>query len=75
MRFPASRLATVFLSHLGEVLHKHAALLLSRSEVERLVGTVCKANAGLVEELVPTVLPLSEVQKVLQNLLQEGVNS
>lgn len=66
--------ATVFLTHLGEVLRKHAALLLSRSEVERLVGTVRKANAGLVEELVPTVLALSEVQKVLQNLLQEKVS-
>ena len=66
--------ATVFLTHLGEVLRKHAALLLSRSEVERLIGTVHKSNAGLVEELVPTVLALSEVQKVLQNLLQEKVS-
>ena len=66
--------ATVFLTHLGEVLRKHAALLLSRSEVERLVGTVRKTNAGLVEELVPTVLALSEVQKVLQNLLEEKVS-
>lgn len=65
---------TVFLTHLGEVLRKHAAQLLSRSEVERLVGTVRKTNAGLVEELVPTVLALSEVQKVLQNLLQEKVS-
>lgn len=39
-----------------------------------LVGTVRKANAGLVKELVPTVLALSEVQKVLQNLLQEKVS-
>ena len=66
--------ATVFLTHLGEVLRKHAVLLLSRSEVERLVGTVRRANAGLVEELVPTVLALSEVQKVLQNLLQEKIS-
>lgn len=66
--------ATVFLTHLGEVLRKRAALLLSRSEVERLVGTVRKTNAGLVEELVPTVLALSEVQKVLQNLLEEKVS-
>lgn len=65
---------TVFLTHLGEVLRKHAAQLLSRGEVERLVGTVRKTNAGLVEELVPTVLALSEVQKVLQNLLQEKVS-
>ena len=66
--------ATVFLTHLSEVLRRHAALLLSRAEVERLVGTLRKTNAGLVEELVPTVLALSEVQKVLQNLLQEKVS-
>jgi flagellar biosynthesis protein FlhA len=64
----------MFLTHLGEVLRKHAALLLSRSEVERLVGAVRKTDAGLVEELIPTVLALSEVQKVLQNLLQEKVS-
>lgn len=55
-------------------MRKHAAMLLSRSEVEWLVGTVRKSNAGLVEEPVPTVLALSEVQKVLQYLLQEKVS-
>lgn len=65
--------ATVFLTHLGEVLKKQAALLLSRAEVERLVSTVRKTNPGLVEELIPATLSLSEVQKVLQNLLTERV--
>ncbi len=65
--------ATVFLTHLSEVLKKHAALLLSRAEVERLVATVRKADPGLVEELIPATLGLSEVQKVLQNLLSERV--
>jgi flagellar biosynthesis protein FlhA len=65
--------ATVFLTHLTEVLKKHAALLLSRAEVERLVGTVRKTDPGLVEELIPATLSLTEVQKVLQNLLHERV--
>lgn len=66
--------ATVFITHLGEVLRKHAALLLSRAEVERLIGNVRKANASLVEELIPATLTLSEVQRVLQNLLREKVS-
>lgn len=49
-------------------------MLLSCNEVERLVVTVRKSNAGLGEELVPTVLALSDVQKDLQNLLQEKVS-
>jgi flagellar biosynthesis protein FlhA len=66
--------ATVFLTHLSEVLRKQASLLLSRAETERLVGNIRKGNASLVEELIPTTLSLSEVQKVLQNLLREKVS-
>ncbi|MBK4735685.1 flagellar biosynthesis protein FlhA [Noviherbaspirillum sp. DKR-6] len=65
---------TVFLTHLSEVLRKGAALLLSRAEVERLLGNIRKTNTSLVEELIPATLSLSEVQKVLQNLLQEKVS-
>jgi flagellar biosynthesis protein FlhA len=65
---------TVFLTHLGEILRKQAALLLSRAEVERLIGNVRKTNAGLVEELIPATLSLSEVQKILQNLVREKVS-
>ena len=66
--------ATVFITHLGEVLRKHAALLLSRAEVERLISNVRKTNASLVEELIPAIVSLSEVQRVLQNLLREKVS-
>ncbi|WP_151448602.1 flagellar biosynthesis protein FlhA [Lacisediminimonas profundi] len=64
----------VFLTHLGEVLKSNGALLLSRSEVERLLAQLRKTDAGLVEELIPATLSLSDVQKVLQNLLREKVS-
>jgi flagellar biosynthesis protein FlhA len=65
---------TVFITHLSEVLKKNAANLLTRGETERMVERVRKQHAGLVEELIPNILSLSEVQKVIQNLLREKVS-
>ncbi len=64
---------TVFLTHLTEVLRRESARLLSRTEVEKLLGRVRQEQPGLVEELVPTVMSVGEIQKVLQNLLKEKV--
>jgi flagellar biosynthesis protein FlhA len=64
---------TVFITHLSEVVRQHAAELLTRAETERLVARVRQSQPGLVDELVPAILTLSEVQKVLQNLLREKV--
>ncbi|CAN5689336.1 hypothetical protein BH11PSE7_BH11PSE7_35980 [soil metagenome] len=66
--------ATVFITHLSEVIRQNAATLLSRKETEQLVNNFCKENAGLVEELIPAVLSLSELQKILQNLLKEKIS-
>ncbi|TCS37711.1 flagellar biosynthesis protein FlhA [Paucimonas lemoignei] len=66
--------ATVYITHLNEVIRQNASSLLSRVETERLVNSFRKNNAGLVEELIPTVLTLSEVQKILQNLLKEKIS-
>ena len=66
--------ATVFITHLSEVIRQNAATLLSRKETEQLVNNFRKENAGLVEELIPTVLTLSELQKILQNLLKEKIS-
>lgn len=66
--------ATVFITHLSEVIRQNAANLLTRGETEALVEKVRKRQAGLVEELIPAVLSLSEIQKVLQNLLREKVS-
>ena len=65
--------ATVMLTHLTEVIKQQVPNLLTRAETERLVNRVRTQQASLVEELIPKVLSLGEVQKVLQNLLREKV--
>jgi flagellar biosynthesis protein FlhA len=65
---------TVLMTHLSEVFKRHAAQLLSRKETEALIEQVRKRDKGLVEELVPNVLSISDVQRVLQNLLREEVS-
>lgn len=64
---------TVLFTHLCEVIRQRAAELLTRAETERMLARVREMQPGLVEELVPTQLALSDVQKVLQNLLREKV--
>jgi flagellar biosynthesis protein FlhA len=65
--------ATVLFTHFCEVIRQRAAELLTRAETERMLARVRELQPGLVEELVPTQLALSDVQKVLQNLLREKV--
>jgi flagellar biosynthesis protein FlhA len=65
---------TVFMTHLCEVLRQHSATLLTRQETERLLGRVRTSQPGLVEEIVPTMLGVGEIQRVLQNLLREKVS-
>ncbi|WP_256082026.1 flagellar biosynthesis protein FlhA [Massilia sp. YIM B04103] len=66
--------ATVFITHLSEVLKQQSAALLTRGETDRLLQRVRQEQPGLVEELIPTVLSVSDLQKVLQNLLREKVS-
>jgi flagellar biosynthesis protein FlhA len=56
------------------VITSHAADLLGRQEVQQLFDHLGKESPKLVEDLVPKLLPLSTLQKVLQNLLSEGVH-
>jgi len=63
----------VLFTHLCEVIQQRAAELLTRAETERMLARVRTMHPGLVEELIPTQLALSDVQKVLQNLLREKV--
>ena len=65
---------TVFVTHLSEVVKQQAAALLTRSETDRLLQRLRQQQPGLVEELIPTVLSVTDVQKVLQNLLKEKVS-
>lgn len=65
---------TVLMTHLTEVLRRESATLLTRQEVDRLLNRVRQSQPSLVEELIPTVLGLTDVQRVLQNLLREKVS-
>lgn len=65
---------TVFVTHLTEVLRREAARLLSRAETEKLLARVRQSQPTLVEEVIPTLLSVSDVQKVLQSLLREKVS-
>ena len=64
----------MFITHLSEVLRQQCAQLLSRGETDKLLQRVRQAQPGLIEELIPTVLSVSDVQKVLQALLREKVS-
>lgn len=65
---------TVLMTHLGEVIRTEAPLLLSRAETVAILEGARSRQAGLVEELIPSILTISDVQRVLQNLLSEDVS-
>ncbi len=65
---------TVIGTHLGELIRRHAYELLGRQEVKRLLDSMNDAYPKLVEELVPKLISLGEVQRVLQQLLREQVS-
>jgi len=66
--------STVFLTHIAEVLRQHAHNMITRAETDRLIARVREQQATLVEELVPKVLSLGDVQRVLQGLVKERVS-
>ncbi|HPM80934.1 MAG TPA: flagellar biosynthesis protein FlhA [Candidatus Anammoximicrobium sp.] len=59
--------------HLGEIVRQHAAELLTRELVKHLIDELRKTSPAVVEELIPGVMRLGEVQQVLQRLLREEV--
>jgi len=65
---------SIIATHLTEVIRHHIAELLTRQDVQNLINNLKESNPSVVEELVPKLLGLGEVQKVLQNLLSEGVS-
>lgn len=66
--------STVVATHLNHLILSHASELLGRIETQALLDHISKETPKLVEDLVPKLLPLASVQRVLQNLLDEGVN-
>ena len=65
--------ASVIITHLSSVITNNAARLLSREDVRVLTDGVKSVNPSAVDELIPSLLSLAEVQRVLQGLLAEGV--
>ncbi|MFS8975732.1 flagellar biosynthesis protein FlhA [Cupriavidus necator] len=65
--------STVVATHLNHLIHMHAAELLGRQEVQALLDRIAKDSPKLTEDLVPKTITLTALQKILQNLLDEGV--
>ncbi len=65
---------SIIATHLTEVIRSQIAELLTRQDVQNLVNNLKETNPVLVDELIPKLLGLGEVQKVLQNLLAEGIS-
>ena len=65
---------TVVATHLNHLITSHASDLLGRQEVQQLLDHLGKESPKLVEDLVPKLISLAQLQKVLQNLLIEGVH-
>ncbi|PIQ97345.1 MAG: flagellar biosynthesis protein FlhA [Nitrospinae bacterium CG11_big_fil_rev_8_21_14_0_20_56_8] len=66
--------ATVITTHIKETIKRHAHELLGRQEVQSLVDKFKESNPKVIEELIPSQLPLGKVQRVLKNLLQEQIS-
>ncbi len=66
--------STVAATHLNHLIMSHAAELLGRQETQALLDHLAKEMPKVIEDLVPKILQLSVVQKVLQNLLEEGIH-
>ncbi len=65
---------SIIATHLTEVIRSHIFELLTRQDVQNLINNIQEANGTLVQELVPKLLSVGEIQKVLQNLLKEGIS-
>jgi len=65
---------TVVATHISHLIQTHSAELLGRQELQQLFDHLAKIAPKLTEDLVPKLLPLAAVQKILQNLLEEGMH-
>ncbi|MBX6391882.1 MAG: FHIPEP family type III secretion protein, partial [Burkholderiales bacterium] len=66
--------STVVATHLSHLVTQNAAALLGRAELQQLIDHFSRSTPKLLDDLVPKLIPLSTLQKVLQNLLAEGVH-
>lgn len=66
--------SSIISTHLTEVIKRHAHELIGRQEVKQLIDNLKETNTTLVEELIPVYMGIGDVQKILSNLLKEGVS-
>ena len=64
---------TVLITHLTEVIRSHAFELIGRQEVKEMVEVVKETRPAVIDELIPDLMSIGEIQKILQNLLREGI--
>ncbi|NLC19559.1 MAG: flagellar biosynthesis protein FlhA [Clostridiales bacterium] len=65
---------SIIATHLTEVIRQHIHEILTRQDVQNLINNIQESHPVLVSELIPKLLNIGEVQKVLQNLLREGIS-
>ena len=65
---------SIIATHLTDVIRQHIAELLTRQDVQNLINNIKDNNSTLIDELVPKLMGIGEIQKVLQNLLEEGIS-
>jgi len=65
---------SIIATHLTEIIRQHIAELMTRQDVQNLVDNLKENNPSIVEELIPKLLGLGDIQKVLQNLLSEDIS-
>jgi flagellar biosynthesis protein FlhA len=64
---------SVIVTHMSEVIKRHIHELISRQDINVLLENVKKHNQAIVDDVIPTVVSISDLQKILMNLLREGI--
>ncbi|BEP29360.1 flagellar biosynthesis protein FlhA [Helicovermis profundi] len=66
--------SSIISTHLTEIVKKYSYELIGRKEVKNLIDNVKENNSVLVDELIPGLMSIGDIQKVLANLLREGIS-
>jgi len=64
---------SVIITHLSEIIKRHAYELLNRQEIKHMLENLKKKGGSIVDDIIPTLLSISDLQHVMKNLLREGV--
>ena len=64
---------SVIVTHMSEVIKRHIHELISRQDINMLLQNVAKTNQAIVDDVIPNIISVSDLQKILMNLLKEGI--